>query len=100
MDFIFGINIFLGFSAEDRAENIRRVSEVSKLFNISGKICITAFISPYEKDRLFCKTIHESDNLKFFEGYVSTSLEVCESRDVKGLYKKARDGEIFIYNYL
>lgn len=89
-----GLNKDLGFTAEDRAENIRRVSEVSKLFNLSGKICIVAFISPYEKDRAFGKTIHHNEGLKFFEGYCNSSLEVCEGRDIKGLYKKARAGII------
>lgn len=89
-----GLNKDLGFSAEDRTENIRRISEVSKLFNLSGKICITAFISPYEKDREFGKKIHEEAGLKFYEGYISAPLEVCEARDVKGLYKKAREGLI------
>lgn len=89
-----GLNKGLGFSAEDRAENIRRISEVSKLFNMAGIIVFVAFISPYAKDRDFAKKIHRDAGLKFFECYISASLEVCEKRDVKGLYKKARAGQI------
>lgn len=89
-----GLNKDLGFSAEDRAENIRRISEVSKLFAMSGQIVFVAFISPYSKDRQFAKQIHNENNISFYECFVSASLEVCESRDVKGLYKKARAGEI------
>ena len=87
-----GLNKDLGFSADDRTENIRRISEVSKLFNISGQITLSAFISPYTKDRDFAREVHSAT--KFFEAYVSTSLECCEKRDVKGLYKKARAGII------
>lgn len=89
-----GLNKDLGFSAEDRAENIRRISEVSKLFAMSGQIVFVAFISPYAKDREFGKQIHKENNLNFYECYISASLETCETRDVKGLYKKARAGEI------
>jgi len=89
-----GLNKDLGFSAEDRAENIRRISEVSKLFALSGQICFVAFISPYAKDRDFGKTIHKESVLPFYECFINAPLEVCESRDVKGLYKKARAGEI------
>jgi adenylyl-sulfate kinase len=89
-----GLNKGLGFSAEDRAENIRRISEVSKLFAIAGQICIVAFISPYAEARDFGKKIHRDANLPFFECYINSSLEVCEARDVKGLYKKARAGII------
>jgi adenylylsulfate kinase len=89
-----GLNKDLGFSAEDRAENIRRISEVSKLFAMSGQICFVAFISPYAKDRDFGKQIHKENSLNFYECYISASLETCETRDVKGLYKKARAGEI------
>jgi len=89
-----GLNKDLGFSAEDRAENIRRISEVAKLFAMSGQICFVAFISPYEKDRQFGKNIHQQNGLNFYECYISASLESCEQRDVKGLYKKARAGEI------
>jgi 3'-phosphoadenosine 5'-phosphosulfate synthase len=89
-----GLNKGLGFSAEDRAENIRRISEVSKLFCMSGAIVFVAFISPYSKDRDFAKNLHKDAGLKFFECHISASLEVCEGRDVKGLYKKARAGII------
>lgn len=84
----------LGFSKEDRQENIRRVAEVAKLFADSGLICLAAFISPFQEDRLDARKIHESENVKFIEVHVSTSLEVCEQRDPKQLYKKARAGEI------
>jgi len=89
-----GLNKDLGFSPEDRKENIRRISEVSKLFNLAGMIVFVAFISPYSKDRDFAKEVHEKNGLKFFEAYISANLECCEGRDVKGLYKKARDGTI------
>jgi adenylyl-sulfate kinase len=89
-----GLNKNLGFSAEDREENIRRCSEVAKLFNDSGCIAITSFISPFAKDRLQARKIHEDSGLKFYEVFISTSLEKCEERDPKGLYKRARAGEI------
>jgi len=89
-----GLNKDLGFSPEDRKENIRRISEVSKLFNMAGMIVFVAFISPYSADRDFAKECHEKAGLKFYECYISASLETCEGRDVKGLYKKARDGVI------
>jgi adenylylsulfate kinase len=89
-----GLNKGLGFTAEDRTENIRRISEVSKLFNMAGVIVFVAFISPYSKDRDFAKDLHAAAGLKFFECHISASLEVCEGRDVKGLYKKARAGII------
>jgi adenylylsulfate kinase len=86
-----GLNKDLNFSEEDRIENIRRVSEVCKLMNDSGLIVICSFISPFEKNREQAKEII-SDN--FFEVFVDASLETCEIRDSKGLYKKARAGEI------
>lgn len=89
-----GLNNDLGFSAEDRAENIRRISEVSKLFCLAGQIVFVAFISPYSKDRDFARSVHQKAGLDFVECHISASLEVCEQRDVKGLYKKARDGII------
>jgi adenylyl-sulfate kinase len=89
-----GLNKGLGFSEEDRQENIRRIAEVSKLFNMAGVIVFVAFISPYSKHRDSAKELHKAGNLKFFEGHISASLDVCEKRDVKGLYKKARAGEI------
>lgn len=89
-----GLNKDLGFTAEDRAENIRRIAEVSKLFALSGQICIVAFISPYEKDRQFAREVHQQVGLQFIECHIAASLEVCEQRDVKGLYAKARAGII------
>ena len=89
-----GLNKDLGFSPEDRKENIRRISEVSKLFCMAGQIVFVAFISPYGADRDFAKSVHEAAGLKFYECHISASLEVCEGRDVKGLYKKAREGII------
>jgi 3'-phosphoadenosine 5'-phosphosulfate synthase len=89
-----GLNKDLGFTAEDRAENIRRISEVAKLFAMSGQICFVAFISPYAKDRAFGRQIHKEAGIPFYECFINASLDVCESRDVKGLYKKARAGEI------
>uniref|UniRef100_A0AC35U364 APS kinase n=1 Tax=Rhabditophanes sp. KR3021 TaxID=114890 RepID=A0AC35U364_9BILA len=84
----------LGFKPEDRTENIRRVSEVSKMFADMGIVTLASFISPYQADRDEARRIHESDNLSFFEVYVNTSLDVCESRDSKNLYKMARDGKL------
>lgn len=89
-----GLNKDLGFTAEARAENIRRISEVAKLFNLAGQICFVAFISPYSKDRDYAKAIHEQAGLDFYECHIAASLEVCERRDVKGLYAKARQGII------
>ena len=87
-----GINKGLTFTAEDRAENLRRLAEVAKLFVDSGQICIAAFVSPTLKDRQLVKDIiGEKD---FIEVFVDTPLEICEQRDVKGLYAKARKGEI------
>lgn len=93
----FGLNKNLGFSAEDRAENIRRIGEVAKLFCDAGVIALTSFISPYRKDRDLCRQMHaeaKPSALPFIEIYVDTPIEVCESRDPKGLYKKARAGQI------
>jgi len=93
----FGLNKNLGFSAEDRAENIRRIGEVAKLFADSGCVALTSFISPYRKDRDLCRELHEKDKtgaIPFIEVFVDTPIEVCEQRDPKGLYKKARAGEI------
>ena len=89
-----GLNKNLGFSAEDRAENIRRIGEVTKLFAESGMISITSFISPYKADRDQARRVHEEANIPFFEIYVECPLEEAEKRDPKGLYKKARAGEI------
>ncbi|MFI5324460.1 MAG: adenylyl-sulfate kinase [Thermodesulfobacteriota bacterium] len=82
----------LGFSEEDRAENIRRIGEVSKLFVQAGCIVLSAFVSPYRRDRDAVRALVEEG--EFVEVYVSAPLEVCEQRDVKGLYKKAREGVI------
>lgn len=87
-----GLNKNLGFSPEDRAENIRRISEVGKLFADAGLITTTAFISPYRKDRDFAREILPEG--RFIEIFVKASLEICEKRDPKGLYKKAKLGEI------
>eukprot|EP00351_Strombidinopsis_sp_SopsisLIS2011_P005638 CAMPEP_0116883814 /NCGR_PEP_ID=MMETSP0463-20121206/16474_1 /TAXON_ID=181622 /ORGANISM="Strombidinopsis sp, Strain SopsisLIS2011" /LENGTH=594 /DNA_ID=CAMNT_0004539231 /DNA_START=47 /DNA_END=1831 /DNA_ORIENTATION=- len=89
-----GLNKDLGFSAEDRKENIRRISEVSKLFCMAGQIVFVAFISPYAADREFARNVHKEAGLNFYECHISATLEVCEGRDVKGLYKKARAGVI------
>jgi adenylylsulfate kinase len=87
-----GINNNLGFSVEDREENIRRIAEVSKLFLNCGIICINSFISPTEDIRKIATDIIDREN--FIEVFVNAPLAVCEQRDVKGLYKKARKGEI------
>lgn len=87
-----GLNKNLGFSAEDRAENIRRIGEVAKLFADAGIITLTAFISPYRADRDAVRALLQAG--EFVEVYVNASLETCEARDPKGLYKKARAGEI------
>jgi bifunctional enzyme CysN/CysC len=89
-----GLNSNLGFSPEDRVENIRRVSEVAKLMADSGTIAITAFISPYRQDRRRAREIALESNAEFIEIFVDAPLEVCEARDPKQLYKKARAGEI------
>ncbi len=89
-----GLNKNLGFSADDRAENIRRIGEVSKLFADAGVICIASFISPYVADRDAARALHDDSNLPFFEVFVNPPLSACEERDPKGLYKKARAGEI------
>lgn len=87
-----GLNKGLGFSEEDRLENIRRIAEVSKLFLDGGVICINCFVSPTKEIRQLAKDIIGEDD--FLEVYINTPLEECEKRDVKGLYAKARKGEI------
>ncbi len=87
-----GLNNNLGFSAEDRGENLRRIAEVAKLFVESGSVVVASFISPLKEDREMVKSIIGTEN--FVEVFVNTSLEECERRDIKGLYKKARAGEI------
>lgn len=90
----FGLNRNLGFSAEDRAENIRRIGEVAKLFSDAGMITITSFISPYRRDRDIVRRLHEDVKLPFLEIYVECPIDEAEKRDPKGLYKKARAGEL------
>lgn len=89
-----GINKNLGFSAEDRTENIRRIGEIAKLFVDSGVIALSSFVSPYRADRDQVRALHEASDMPFVEIYVECPLEVAEERDPKGLYKKARAGEI------
>lgn len=88
----FGINSNLSFSADDRLENIRRIAEISKLYLHSGVICINSFISPTREMRDLARTIVGSED--FIEIYINAPIEVCEARDVKGLYQKARAGLI------
>ena len=88
----FGLNSDLGFSDEDRTENIRRIGEVAKLFSNAGMVVITAFISPFRNDRDHVRSMLDPGS--FFEIYTRCSLETCEKRDPKGLYAKARAGEI------
>jgi len=87
-----GLNSDLGFSQEDREENIRRVAHLSQILLDAGIIVITAFISPFQKDREYARSLVNED--EFIEVFVDTPIEVCEQRDPKGLYKKARTGEI------
>ncbi len=87
----FGLNADLGFSPEDRTENIRRIGEVANLMAQAGQICITAFISPYREDR---DRARKASGDAFYEVYVKADVAMCEERDPKGLYKKARAGEI------
>lgn len=89
-----GINKNLGFSAEDRTENIRRISEIAKLFVDTGVIALTSFISPYRADREAARALHQQAGMEFIEIYVDCPLAEAERRDPKGLYKKARAGEI------
>ncbi|KAJ3818383.1 adenylylsulfate kinase [Lentinula raphanica] len=90
----FGLNKDLGFDEKSRNENIRRIGEVSRLFADACCLTITAFISPYRVDRQFAREIHEKAGLHFVEVFVDAPLSVVEQRDPKGLYKKARAGEI------
>ena len=89
-----GINKNLGFSEADRTENIRRIGEVAKLFGDAGVLSLSSFISPYKGDRDEVRTLHEAAGLEFIEVFVDCSLAEAEKRDPKGLYKKARAGEI------
>jgi len=87
-----GVNSDLGFAPEDRSENLRRIAHISKLFVDAGVVVLASFIAPYEKDRELIKKTVSQEN--YVEIFVNTSLEECERRDTKGLYKKARKGEI------
>ncbi len=87
-----GLNADLDFTEEGRIENIRRISEVAKLFVDAGTVVLTAFISPFKKDRIFARELLEKG--EFVEIFVDCPLEICEQRDVKGLYQKARSGKI------
>jgi adenylylsulfate kinase len=87
-----GLNADLGFSHEDRVENLRRISQVATLFADAGVVAITAFISPFREDRRKARSLIPEG--RFFEVFINASLEVCESRDPKGLYQKARRGEV------
>ena len=89
-----GLNKDLGFSDGDRTENIRRIAEVARLFADAGCVAITSFISPFRADRAAARAVHEMAGVGFAEVFVDTPLAVCERRDPKGLYKKARSGEI------
>jgi adenylylsulfate kinase len=89
-----GINKNLGFSEEDRAENIRRIGEISKLFVDTGVITLSSFVSPYRRDRDLVRELHDAGGMTFIEVFVDVPLSVAEDRDPKGLYKKARAGEI------
>ena len=89
-----GLNADLGFSAEDRSENIRRVGEVARLFADAGIVALVPVISPYRADRAQARAAHDAVQLPFVEVFVDTPIEVCEARDPKGLYAKARAGEL------
>jgi bifunctional enzyme CysN/CysC len=90
----YGLNAGLGFSAEDRKENVRRVAEVAKILADAGVVAIATLVSPYRADRENARSIHDEAGLPFFEVFIDTPLEICEQRDPKGLYAKARAGEI------
>ena len=89
-----GLNKDLAFSAKDREENIRRVAEVARLFAEAGLVAITSFISPYRKEREFVRRLHKDSGLHFSEVFIHTPVEVCEARDPKGQYARARRGEL------
>jgi adenylyl-sulfate kinase len=89
-----GLNGDLGFSAEDRAENVRRTAEVAALLADAGVLVLVALVSPYRADRAAARAVHDRSGLPFLEVHVATSLEECERRDPKGLYARARAGEI------
>ena len=89
-----GINADLGFSAEDRTENVRRVSEIARLFADAGVVALVPLVSPYRAGRERAREIHKAADVPFFEVFMDTPLDVAESRDPKGLYKLAREGKI------
>lgn len=89
-----GLNADLGFSREDRLENVRRVGEVALLFAKAGFVCLVTVISPYRSARAAVRERHRAEGLPFFEVHVATPLSICEARDPKGLYARARSGEI------
>jgi adenylyl-sulfate kinase len=89
-----GLNGDLGFSADDRAENVRRVGEVARLFADAGVVALVPLISPYRAGRDHARALHEAAGLVFLEVFVDTPIEICEQRDAKGLYAKARAGEL------
>lgn len=89
-----GLNCDLGFSNNDRTENIRRIAEVSRLMADAGVVCIVAFISPFKKDRLFARELHSVADLRFYEIFVNTPIEECIKRDTKGLYARALNKKI------
>ncbi|MGI9080798.1 MAG: adenylyl-sulfate kinase, partial [Thermoleophilaceae bacterium] len=89
-----GLNGDLGFSASDRAENVRRTGEVARLFADAGLVALVSLVSPYAADRARARALHEREGLRFLEVYVNTPLEECERRDPKGLYARARAGEL------
>merc|ERR1719420_2416770 len=90
----FGLNRDLGFTAEDRKQNVRRVAETAKLFAEAGAIVVAGLISPYKADRMFAREVHQNASLPFMEVFIDAPLSVVEGRDPKGLYKKARAGKI------
>jgi adenylylsulfate kinase len=90
----FGLNKDLGFSPEDRAENIRRIGEVAKLFGDAGCVCLASFISPYQADRALARKLHQDAGIPFIEVFADCPIPVLAERDPKGLYKKALAGEI------
>ena len=92
----FGLNRDLGFSAADRTENVRRIGEVCRLFQDAGLVVMSAFISPYKADRDAVRALHPEGS--FVEVFVDTPLDICEARDVKGLYARARTGEILEFS--
>ena len=89
-----GLNRDLGFSDEDRVENVRRVGEVARLLADAGLVALVSLVSPYTADRARVRELHESDGLRFLEAYVNTPIDECERRDPKGLYARARAGEL------